>query len=393
MLDTVILKLYTGSYKITNAYRFEPNANLLLKNMGFYLVPCFNNPTKEEKESDFNYPRLTLTKRPTKRLSTIELKIEFSATKILFNNNVNELEESDFDAVIMALKKRLSEMGVEVEAEILKNGSVSAIHPAKNIPLEDGYTSSFVIRELGKIGLTRKLDMDKGHFRNEGQSLQLYAISSSFVIYDKIKDLAKTKGRATDKNQTSGQLTLFKQIKDNEPNLELLRLEVRLSKKVKMNSILAELGYAKNPSFADIFKKELWQKIIDNYWQNTIKNHSFLFDVSSDPQKLLQRMIKKYPSIKPKQAVYLIGLNILCKDRGGIRELRVLLEQQATGRTWSRSAQDIKILNSIQPYDNHIEWINQINSNIKTFNSYKTHYYDKKSEVSTRGPSAYREDV
>jgi hypothetical protein len=180
MLDTVILTIPRGSYKL-DPRAFTPNANIL-KSAGNYLLKCVNNPTSADKK-DGNYrPRLTLMKRMTRKGDEIPLKIEFSVAKMLHGNNVDEVEENDFNKVVMALHEAMIEMSVYVSTEDLQNAVVSAFHPSKNIELANGYTSSFVITELHKIDVSKKMDLNRDSFRNNGHSLQFYTNSHSLVV-------------------------------------------------------------------------------------------------------------------------------------------------------------------------------------------------------------------
>lgn len=179
---------------------------------------------------------------------------------MLFGDNLNEVEENDFDETAEKLQKRILEMEVRLWIHEIENAEAIAFRPSKNIPLSKGYTSSFAIRELSKINLNQKLDLEKVSFRNNGEALQFYANRHSFVLYDKINDLNKPVKRAIDKDQTKSQLDLFKYIKRKKRNLEVLKIEVRLSHKTKMIEVLEKVGYTDTPLFKNIFKKDLCQE-------------------------------------------------------------------------------------------------------------------------------------
>lgn len=363
MLDTVILTIPRGSYKL-RPEAFTPNANIL-KMSGNYLVKCVNNPTASDKKSGTYRPRLTLVKRPTRNGSEIPLKIEFSVAKMLYGNNVDEVEEKDFEKVISALHEAMLEMSVYVSHEDLRNAKVSAFHPSKNIELTTGYTSSYVITELHKIDVSKKMDLNRDSFRNSGHSLQFYTNSHSLVVYDKVSDLKKPDKRAMDKDQNSLQLSLFETLTKKENKKEVLRIEARLAKKVKMNAILKGLKFKENPTFRDIFKKDLCQKILLNYWDEIITGKNlFLFDVESKPKKTLDAIFKNKPNIKPKDALYLVGLRVLSKE--GIRDIRAVIERYATPRTWYRIAEDLKFLDEISGKTYH-GWVKQIKDAIDDF--------------------------
>jgi len=367
MLDTVILTIPRGSYKL-NPQAFTPNANIL-KMAGNYLVKCVNNPTATDKKQGTYKPRLTLMKRMTRKGDEIPLKIEFSVAKMLYGNNVDEVEEKDFEKVISALHEAMLDMLVGVSHEDLRNAKVSAFHPSKNIELTTGYTSSFVITELHKIDVSKKMDLNRDSFRNSGHSLQFYTNSHSLVVYDKVQDLKKPDKRAMDKDQNSLQLSLFETLTKKENKKEVLRIEARLAKKVKMNAILKNLNLKENPTFKDVFRKDLCQKILLNYWEELITGKNlFLFDVESNPKKTLDAIFKNKPKIKPTDAIYLVGLRVLSKE--GIRDTRSVVERYATTRTWYRIAEDLKFLDDISGKTYH-GWVKQIRDNLDDFEPFK----------------------
>lgn len=378
MLDTVVLTIPQGFYGIRNPRMFLPNANVLA-GPGNYLVRCVNNPTATDKKAGTYKPRMTLMKRPYKYIGNISLRVEFSVQKILYGNNVDEVNEKDFDRVTESLRRKMLDMGVAVSADAIRTAKVSAMHPAKNIELKGGYSSSFVIKELNKVNLTERMDINKDSFRNEGQSLQYYTNSHSFVVYDKIKDIKKPRNRATDKDQNYLQASLFDELVPTDKPKEILRIEVRLTKKVKLNAIMRQVKCRENPDFQHVFNAKLCHDILQLYWQELIADKNlFLFNLASGPKKTLQDIIRSNPDIKPKQAIYLAGLNILCKDARGIRELRKTLEGICDRRTWYRVTDDFKILNNSSPKNYH-GWVAQVEDALEKFEPYELIKHPKRS--------------
>jgi hypothetical protein len=158
------------------------------------------NPTKAEKDTGKYFPRLT---GYTRKFGQDEnVRIEFSVPKLLFLNNLEELEDKDFRLVIETLQARLKTMGVLALAPLLENAVVSSIHFSKNIQLKDGYTVNHLISEMNKVNLRKSFDFARSRYINDGQSLYAHTKCHQLVIYDKIADLGKDKGRAIDKNQT-----------------------------------------------------------------------------------------------------------------------------------------------------------------------------------------------
>jgi len=332
------------------------------------------NPTKLQKESGNYYPRLTGYKR--KYRDERNVKIEFSIPKIIYNNNLDEVEENQFDEVVNALKNRLREMGIVATENTIKNAGVSSIHYSKNIILEDGYTVNQVISELNKIDLKKTFDFAKARFINDGQSLYLHTTSHEFTIYDKLADMKKDKKRAIDKDQTMIQRTLFNQIEKKKTLSEVLRFEVRLGKKVKMDSLLEKLGYSKHMNFEQVFKKEISQKVVTHYWETLITERNLgLFTIQNSDKDILRSVYRAMPKIKPNRAIYLTGLLLLAKDGNGMRELRSILEKKSNGRTWFRIAKDVRELSSTLPSNLVRGWVKQIDTALSTYKALKIKDY------------------
>ncbi|MBT4367053.1 hypothetical protein HOD24_01550 [Candidatus Peregrinibacteria bacterium] len=360
MIDTVVLQIVRSDFQILDHSSFQPPTTLLETDRSGH-SKYVNNPTKDMKSSGSYYPRLTVIKRGT----AITLRIECSLPKLLFGNNLDELEEKDFDKVIHTLKVRLVDMGVLVSTNVLLTAQVLAIHFGKNIPLNAGYTASYVIRELAKVDLTQRLDLTTTQFRNEGMSLQYYSASHSCVFYDKIADLNKAKARAIDKDQTGMQFSIFDQIAEKKQRTEVLRLEVRLSKRRKLKEVLK----MKDPKICDLFKDEIAKQVVQKYWQGMVESGRLLL-VAEDPFALLDSILLAYPDIKPKQAVYLVGLGLLAKEKG-FRSIKQHLYGFGIKRTLQRIQKDFQQLQGLEGSDTAIGWLQQIEVCLNEFTAYK----------------------
>ncbi len=336
MLDTIILQIDHNKFYIEEYENFGASKEQILSSKSPF-KKWINNPSKKDA---IYKPRLTLIKRGVRFV----LKIEFSAPKLVFGNNIDELDDGDFDLVIETLRERLQSMGVLVFSTYLENSEVISFHPSKNIPLSKGYTANLAIRELNKIDCGKHFDFDEKSYRNNGEVLQFYTRSHSLVIYDKINDLVKPRKRATDKDQAKQQLPIFDYIKNNEQTLQILRLEIRLSLKQKMNNVMEFIEQKTNPTFRDIFNKELCKKIVNYYWDNFFGNNTFIFNTNSSPQYILQLIFMKYPKIKILKAITVVSLYLLCKDDDGIRGFRQIIDNHRRKRAdWQVVKQNLKL--------------------------------------------------
>lgn len=373
MLDTVILQLNYKEYCIQK-YDYFGTTKEQVSSTKASFKKWVNNPTTKDKNEGIYKPRLTLIKRGIRFI----LKIEFSAPKLIFGNNIDELDDSDFEPVIDTLRKRLYSMGVIVFSAQLEKAEVISFHPSKNIPLNNGYTANLAIKELSKIDCSKRFDFDEKNYRNNGEVLQFYTRAHSFVIYDKLKDIVKPQKRATDKDQTKQQLSLFDFIKNNETRLELLRMEMRLSTKQKMNNILDKVSCPKNPTFKDIFNQQLCKRIVNYYWTTFFADNNFLFSIENNPQTILQLIFLRYPKVKTLQAVKLVGLYLLCKDDAGMRGLRQTVESRRLKKIdWQVLKRDLLLFNDAIFASNSWGFIQDIKNELSSFKPLKIEKTEK----------------
>lgn len=327
------------------------------------------NPSKAEKDTGKYFPRLTGYKR--KFSEEANVRIEFSAPKLIYLNNLDELEDADFPRITETLQERLKDMGVILTKSVIENASVSSVHFSKNLLLKDGYTVNYIISEISKIDLRKSFDFAKTRFLNSGQSLYAHTTSHQFVIYDKIADLDKDKKRAIDKDQTIYQKSLFDELGRKETK-EIIRFEVRLNHKQKMNKVLEGIGYDKNPTFKDVFCSEMSKRVLIDYWERIIKERNQgLFSVSLSLKEILQVIFLVDKKIKPKQAIYFLGLYMLAKDEEGMRQLRAITTKRMHERTWYRMASNMRYASELITKNNLRNWVKQIDRGLADYQPYK----------------------
>jgi len=359
MIDTIVLAIPREKLDIVDLTYYGVPKWDLKSRTGQYTIHV-KNPSAKDEEGGLYFPRLTGIRRKKEGDSewTSLVKIEFSAPKLLYKNNLDELSEGQFPAVVDALHHRLEHMGVRINRQTLEDAPVSSIHYSRNIELTKGYTAQYAISELGKINLNKRFDFARARFLNDGQSLCAHTTTHEFVMYDKIADLAKGPKRSIDRDQTKYQLNLFEKFNDVG---EVLRIEARLSKKRKMNSLFKQLGFGENPTFKDVFSEEKSKKVLLYYWNTMIeKNSLLLFAHSLTAKDLLRQILIARQTAKSRTALYLTGLLLLAREGNGLRELRAILSKRSTDRTWHRIYADLnettEQLNRLRPR----EWFDQI---------------------------------
>jgi hypothetical protein len=149
-----------------------------------------------------------------------------------------------------------------------------------------------------------------------------------------------------------------------------------------MNRVLEQLGYAKNPTFKDVFKTEISRKVVTEYWKTLIKERNLgLFSISLSIKDILRTLFLADKSLKPKQAIYFIGLFMLGKDDNGMRELRSIISKRSHDRTWYRIAKDMQEMSKLVTKNKVRDWVTQIDRNLAEFKAYKHKKLSTRAEL------------
>lgn len=366
MLDTVILTIPKSQYGILKKERWSMVS--ATRNYGAVVCRVYvNNATKQEAKNKIYRPRLTVVRQ----LGREEImKIEFSAQTLLFGHTMTEASENDFENELDVLQKSLLEMGVETDKKRLSSATVPTFHPAKNILITGGYSALEIVGQFAKINLTEKMQIDCKDYKNGGHGVQFRAETHALTFYDKTRDLEKTETRSYSKDQKIQQASLFDFI-EQKKKPDILRMEVRLCDKQKIKSVMARLGFSTKPTFADIFKKEVSQKILQDYFQTFIEPSMFVFDLSHDPQAAYKRIVRAKKNIKPKTAIYLAWLWEHSKNEG-VRPLRRLLQPtEQELRNWQRISKDLKYINTLTTASRTPSFIKDTKEALRKFEPYR----------------------
>lgn len=329
MIDTACLVLPQHKIQIKHYDAFSPSAKGLFQSPYYGLggkgyFQCVLNPSNKSKYQ----PRLTLTKRFQQGGFTINLKIEFSAPKLIFGNNFQELNQSHFDEVVGKLFYELHMMGIVVDLNDFKQASVSSIHYGRNITLDNYLISSMIINLISKCDLSKRLDTGNTDFRNNGHAVRFHTNSYEISFYDKVKDLEQAKiseKRAIEKDNAI-QLSLFDEPKkSSELKQEILRMEVRLSTRKNIKNMLGKLNFDVNKiTFQDLFSKGLSKKVLLHFWDKLEPNLRIILLSQTESDALFYKFMSL--GIKPKKAMYYIGAMKFI-EKMGIRGSKNLLKR------------------------------------------------------------------
>lgn len=369
MIDTVCLMLPKSALVLLNEQdRNIPRWNLQSATDSY--TKHVRNPSAQEKKTGLYFPRVTAYDRRFQ--NEPQIKIEFSVPKLIYNNNLDELADDQFSTVIDALQDRLRRMGIRIFRKSLETAPISAVHFARNFLLKDGQTATNVISQIGKIDFKKSFDFARSRYINDGQSLCCHTAAHELIFYDKIADLKKSKKRAVDKDQTKYQMTLFDQVR-NRGHPEILRMEVRLAQKQKLNSIFSKLHLSRNPTFQQVFKNEVSKKVVRLYWDEIMRAKNLgAFTLETAPIETTKRIAQAFPRLGSKQILAAAGLMLVSQSGNGLRELRALLSASLHNRTWSRIMKEHERILSAISAGNVRSWVKDIEHQIDNYTPIRT---------------------
>ena len=147
----------------------------------------------------------------------------------------------------------------------------------------------------------------------------------------------------------------------------ILRFEVQLTARVKLNAVFARHGFGMNPAFSDVFSSQKSQTILRDYWDAATLNwRGVIFGPKRSAKHVLYKVLATHPA-KAAEAIELVGLIMLARNCGGMRELRIVLDAFVNARTWSRFARKF---NTTAPRLRGMradEWFKKMTASLKSY--------------------------
>ena len=351
MIDTIVLCLNSTQFSLAKSTyeKFTPNARGLFE-APFYnfgggkAICCRLVPSSEDKKLGKYLPRLSLIKAIRRGGVAINLFVEFSAPKVLFGNNFDELKDEDFTALIMKLAGILRYMGIWTWSDALRQAKVSRIHFGKNVILTNYTTASEIISELAKVNLTTRRQSDTRTYKNDGETLHFFNSSTGIAIYNKKKELQRSKvsEKTLIEQDNYCQLSLLNYFNEHRP-FEVVRIETRYNNRRAIKAILTKVSEDPGEiTFEELFKADLSQRILNYEFGRIAEANVGLGDsFASSPEDFIKDLNINNQFAKPNQKLIALAIHELIKDTG-CREIRNLI--QATPMQWSRIVKMIENL-------------------------------------------------
>jgi hypothetical protein len=149
------------------------------------------------------------------------------------------------------------------------------------------------------------------------------------------------------------QLHMLKQLRTRK-KFEVLRMEVRLNKRIKIKQLFKTLSIKAELTFKKLFKPAISRKVLLHYLDELERKRPLLLDYKvSSSKALLADLIMNNPDMSPKQIMQLYGLKQALADVT-LRELRVMFARH-NKRSWYRliaEVQKVQLPHTLSPLRN-----------------------------------------
>jgi hypothetical protein len=261
----------------------------------------------------------------------------------------------------------LENVGIIVEIEALENATLEAVHACKNIPLPKTMRMREILAELGRMDISKAVDVTETQIKNGGRLLNFWSGTKEHCFYDKVSDSLKPKSKRSDKGRIDYEKVF---IEHNQlQHREIFRYEYRLKKTQTTKSVINTLLSRKHDTqvvFKDLFTPNLLKNLILTSWHKLIErpeNQLSLFG-KIDRLKLLLHIFSEAKKQGEKahsmnNAFISYGIATAILDNGA-KELRGVVYEGWNKDHPERLTKKIKIasdLTSGLPYSNNIAFI------------------------------------
>ena len=324
-IDTVVLTLPARSFIIMDRSRFTPNAATILNagpntmGKGRY-ISAVCNPSKRDNAAFGYLLYLTLYRALRSNGLTTELRIQFSAPKLLNGENFSEIEEWEFGEICHRILDALDYFKIKVYGgpSTIASAQVSAVHYSKNFVLTDYMTSRNAILELKKADVNAWRNVRNTKYDDDGFGYKTHSKYHELAFYDKIAEYnrGKRKQPLFDKdNQLS--FDLFDEQKPKMP-FEVLRMEVRLGKPQIIKTALRKAKVpADDLSFNAIYRKNYSKAVLAQHLVDLYSRYPKITEaITDDPLELLSDLFVQNPNRQMSTIMAAIGLHTLSKTAG-----------------------------------------------------------------------------
>ena len=277
---------------------------------------------------------------------------EASLPKLLKGENITALDDDRFDEVLTEIVDFCKKIGVYIFPDIIRKSVPTLVAIGENINL----TSFCYVNDALKV--LKPFDY-KPHFsqrlvdfsdqKNGGKEVIFSITNETLKAYNKGREI-RNNGESAMELEIADLLNSGQYLLNGESASEILRIELTLKTKRKIQQKFKPYLKEKTPTFENIFKQNLWYEILKNDINRTF-NHPLqkLVFLALESQPYIDNFLdQNYSHIYTKDTVRGILLSL---QSSGLAETRkIYLEKYKSRQTWYNYLKRLKEL------EKHFNW-------------------------------------
>ncbi len=342
-MDSVVLQIAKGQYKITDYKRFTPyfepfdpnNTNervrFLQEHKG--IKKYIQNPLASYRDAGIVYPNLRIDERIRNYAYICDLKVSFSCPKLIWGHSFEEVMDSHFDQIVKVLKARLADMGVEVSETAIRTAIVQTLHYCANIMFPSEAEARMFLKRLSNTSLKAWFENNTKTFSNNGHAVRFHTDIFEIVFYLKYYDVLETGNKSVGRKTTLQEKETAKRLLKEGKIPPVVRMEIRFNGIRPIRTHLkAALGIDKQFwTFQEIFDSLQSRKTQKYYWDQIISdpvNKAYLCTTSDED--ICLKVLDKYKGVSTKDISEALGLFYFVKNLGvrGTKEIVILRQNR-----------------------------------------------------------------
>lgn len=337
-MDTVRLKF---RYSLPNNVYFQER--ILAKELdleyakGNRYIWTNNHWRKEQIRQGIYTPKYWI-EQDFKNPNTTYFIIETSLPKLIRGENLTELANKYLENVYDALHHFFVQIKVNIFTEQIKNAIPILLSFAQNINLTPLYSCDLALKTLSPFDYKPHSDYRFVEFgdRHRGREI-IFTIkkTETFKLYSKNQEILNN-ALTTEEKKIANLLQQGVYVMDGAPAQDILRIELTLKTKRKIQQRFKPYLEGKPATLQNIFKKEIWEDLLKKEMAK-IYNHplkEFIF-LSIQSQPSLDKFLEKnYKQIRTKDTIRCIIASLQELGLANTRKKYLNPKQYKSRQTW-----------------------------------------------------------
>lgn len=271
MIDSVVLQLHNGQFKLREKNRF--NEAKKQQGRGFSVDTRYcNEHTKSWKKRGVYCPMFGLLTRARGLTEPQEvLEIQVSLQKLVHGTNLFDVNRDDLDTIFQKLLFFLDDLGVDTTKEDLQKAIVRRADFSKIIKLPDYLgRADEVTRLLAQFNYKSQSEFRLSEYSEggEGISIKFYNSTQGYAIYDKF-------GEILSQGFTKQEMTLKRLYEEGKLKRNALKFELSLQRKDSFEAVVnrrIKTEKKKNFYLEEILDRDLARTILCDAFEKVFNN-------------------------------------------------------------------------------------------------------------------------